>query len=105
MPETVQVAADDVRVVTDVLTLAAKAFGSALQYVPHFGDALEACGRMSAGAEQSQMPEDPVAPPAQIAIAHHEVMNAYLNAGFERGEAFAIVMTFISAGALRSTHG
>ena len=105
MPDTVQVAADDVRVVTDVLTLAAKAFGSALQYVPHFGDALEACGRMGRAADTGGMPEDPVAPPAQIAIAHHEVLNAYLNAGFERDEAFTIVMTYISAGAMGNLRG
>ena len=102
MPDTVTVSAEDVQVVSDVLTLAAKAFGSALQYVPHFGDALEACGRMGRAAGAGSMPEDPVTPPAQIAIAHPEVMSAYLTAGFEREEAFAIVMIQVQAHATAS---
>ena len=109
MPDTVTVAAEDVQVVTDVLTLAAKAFGSALQYIPHFGDALEACGRMGNATEQAQLPEDPVPGPAQIAIAHHEMLRTYMTAGFEREEAFGIVLTYISANAaasaMRIQHG
>jgi len=102
MPETVTVDADDVRCVAEVFSVAATAFGSSLQHIPHFGDALEACARMGQAAVQSQMPDDPVPGPAQIAVIHHEMLLAYQNAGFDNEQAFAIVLTYISANASAS---
>lgn len=99
MPDTVTVTAADVRTVTEVFTVAATAFGSALQHIPHFGDALEAVGRMASASQASQMPDDPISTPFQIAVTHHEMLAAYQGAGFERDEAFAIVLTYLSANA------
>ena len=40
---------------------------------------------------------------------HHEMLAAYLGAGFERDEAFAVVLTYIAANAsmsvMRQAHG
>jgi len=47
MSEIVTVSAADVQVVNDVLAIAARAFGSTFQHIPHFGDALEAVNRMA----------------------------------------------------------
>ena len=109
MTDTVTVSAEDVQVVSDVLTLAAKAFGSALQYIPHYGDALEACGRMAAGAERAQLPEDPVQGIDALAIGHHEMMAAYERQGFTNEQAFMVVLSYVSANAsavaLRAAHG
>lgn len=109
MAGTVQVAADDVRCVSVVLNIAARAFGSALGQVPGFGDALEACGRLEEAARAADLPADPISTPSQVAIVHHEMLAAYLGAGFERDEAFAIVLTYIAANAsmsaMRQAHG
>lgn len=109
MAETVSVAADDVRCVSAVLGMAARAFGSALCGIPGFGGALEACGRLDAAAAQAEMPEDPVTTPQQMAIYHHQMLIDYMNAGFERSEAFVIVHAWAAAGAnasaLRGIHG
>ena len=99
MADTATVLSDDIRTVTAVLGIAATAFGSYLGAVPGFGAALEACGRLSAAAEQTAMPEDPVGGLDQTAIGHHEAMMAYERAGFERPEAFTIILEFIQANA------
>ena len=109
MAEPVTVDADDVRCVSAVLGMAARAFGTSMMAIPAFGAALEACGRLDAAADQAQMPEDPVTTPQHLAIVHHEFLTAYMDAGFERSEAFAAVHAYISAtanaSALRGLHG
>jgi hypothetical protein len=105
----VTVSADDVRLVTDALTLATRHFGSQLVHIPGFGAALEASGRLSASAERSALPDDPVTSMDTVALTHHEMMAAYERAGFDHSEAFSIVLTYItanaSASAMRSAHG
>jgi hypothetical protein len=102
MPDTVTVDAGDARLLSEVFLVAAKAFGSAMQHIPHFGDALEASVRMGQAAEAADLPDDPVPGPAQIAIMHHEMLAAYQTAGFDNEQAFAIVLTYISANASAS---
>ena len=102
MPEPVTVDADDVRCVSAVFGMAARAFGTSMMAIPAFGAALEACGRLDAAAAQSQMPEDPVTTPQTMAIFHHQMLLDYENAGFERSEAFAVVYAWVSAGASAS---
>ena len=82
-----------------MLGIAATAFGSALGHIPGFGAALEACGRLAVAAQQSGLPEDPVGGLDQTAIGHHEAMLAYERAGFERPEAFTIILSLIQANA------
>ena len=109
MSDTVQVSASDVQIVSDVLSLAARAFGSTFQHVPHFGDALEACNRMAMAAQQAQMPEDPVTDSKALAIAYSELLRTYLEADFERHEAFRLVEIQAQTGAqlslMRLMHG
>lgn len=109
MSDTVEVLASDVAVVNEVLMIAAKAFGSTLGVVPGFGAALEACGRMSVAAAQAQMPEDPVTDSKAMAIAYSELLRTYLEADFERHEAFRLVEIQAQTGAqlslMRLMHG
>ena len=109
MSDTVQVSATDVQIVSDVLTLAARAFGSALGTVPHFGDALEACGRMAIAAERAQLPEDPVGADKALAIVYSEMVATFCDAGLERHEAFRLVEIQAQAaaqlGLMKSIHG
>lgn len=108
MPD-VAVSADDVRVVSDVLTLASRAFGSHLGAIPGFGAALEACGRMSVAAERSELPEDPISNSKSLAIAFNEMMRDYMEADFDRTEAFRLTEIQASAiaqiGLARTLHG
>jgi hypothetical protein len=107
--DTVTVSAADVQVVTTVLSVAARAFGSSMGEIPLFGAALEACGRMSAAADASALPDDPVKSIDEMAVVHHEMMSAYDRAGFDHSEAFTIVLTYITANAhaiaMRASHG
>ena len=109
MADTVAVSAGDVRVVSSVLTVAASTFGSRMGQIPGFGAALEACGRMCMAAADAGMPESPISVPAQVAIAHNEMMRVYMDAEFTREEAYGVLLTYISANAqasaLRSARG
>ncbi|MGC1584081.1 MAG: hypothetical protein WA766_21545 [Candidatus Acidiferrales bacterium] len=91
MPDTVTVSAADVQVVSEVLNLATRAFGSALVRVPGFGEALEACGRMTSAASLAQLPEDPLSGNKPMAIVYSELLRSYLEADFQRPEAFRLV--------------
>ena len=109
MAETVTVSAADVQVVSEVLNLATRAFGSALVRVPGFGEALEACGRMTAAASIAGLPEDPMTGGAAMAITYHEMLTGLCEAGFERSEAFRLVeiqaATIAQLSLARSLHG
>ena len=109
MPDTVEVAASDVQVVNEVLLTAFRAFGGSLVHVPHFGDAIEACTRMTAAAQQAQMPEDPVSGDKALAIALHETLREYADAGFDEHQAFRLVEIRAQAvaqlGLMRTMHG
>ncbi len=109
MADTVTVSAADVRIVSGVLTVAARAFGSYLGEVPGFGQALEACGRLEAAVVSSGMPEDPVTGSKALAITLHEAMGEYEAAGFGRHEALEFVKMqaaiVLNIGAMRSIRG
>lgn len=97
MPDMVEVSADDVRAVAGVFTgLAAHPY---LAAVVGLSPAQDAVSRMLAAVEMAELPADPVPGPAQGAIAHHELMTTYENAGFSHEEAFAVTMAYIQAAA------
>lgn len=105
----VTVSADDVRVVSDVLVVAARAFGSYLGNVPGFGAALEASARMAVAAERSAMPEDPVSSTKSMAIAYNEMLRAFMDSGFDESQAFRLLEIQASAaaqlGLAKALHG
>ena len=109
MSEIVTVSAADVQVVNDVLAIAARAFGSTFQHIPHFGDALEAVNRMAMAVQQSKMPEDPVSDAKATGITYHELLAAYCEAGFDEHYAFELVKIHAQAVAqlslMRAMHG
>jgi hypothetical protein len=91
MPETVTVAAADLQALTGVFSLSVKAFGSTLGHVPGFGAAIEACARLEAAAASASLPEDPVGAGQGEAIAYNVLLNGFMEAGFDRSEAFRLV--------------
>lgn len=99
----VTVSADDVRLVTAALGGLSAAVSIAV-LVPGFPEALEAAQRLAIAAGQAGMPPDPVSGPEQMAIAHHQVLEAYIGQGFERDEAFAMLQMIVAAG-LGCCHG
>lgn len=99
MTDMVTVSADDARSVSFGLTMVAMAGGAVLGQLPGFSAALEANVRLSAALNGAQMPEDPVGGPAEAAIGLHEAMLTYERAGFDHGEAFALVVTQVQAAA------
>lgn len=91
MADTINVSTEDLRLVTGALRVATDAFGSRLVSVPGFGAALEAAGRLSSAADQAALPEDPVGGTKSLAIVYSEMLREFIDADFERSEAFRLV--------------
>jgi hypothetical protein len=47
--------------------------------------------------DRNQLPKDPIDVTLTMAIAHHEMFNAYIEAGFTRHEAFELTKVNICA--------
>jgi hypothetical protein len=60
-------------------------------------------------AANNALPEDPVSQILAMAIMHHEMFSAYMDAGFSRHEAFELVKVnvcaYIAAAAQPTTQG
>jgi hypothetical protein len=109
LTDTVAVSAADIKAVSAVFTLAMAACGPNLDDVPGFSAAMQACIRMACAAEAAGLPADPVSGNKALAIAYHEMLSDFTDAGFERHEAFRMVEIQAQAtaqlGLMRAVHG
>jgi len=85
--------------------MAARAFGSAMGQIPGFGAAIEACGRLETAAAQSELPDDPVSGPQEAAIRAGALLEAFLDQGFDRSEAFCMVHLWVQSALMHAVHG